>query len=216
MADSAGRALGSIVTKMIQNGRFPYSVFTTFYNACVCSIADYGGEVFGFNSFDSALKIHLRAARAFLGLPKTTPIPGIISEFNLLLPQHRNQVKMVRQYHRMLKMSNARLTQRVFNWDKLLNNRVQTTWYNEVQNIFSLNNMENIFQSNNSFDLKSTLEKLQKSMILAQQNSLVAQCSVKPKLRTFITFKDFYTTPSYISKPLTFVQRKFMARIRLG
>ena len=101
LADSAGRALGSIVTKMIKNGGFPFSVFTTLYQACVCSIADYGGEVFGYNSFDSALKIHLRAARAFLGLAKTTPIPGIISEFNLLLPQYRNHIKMFRQYHRI-------------------------------------------------------------------------------------------------------------------
>ena len=201
---------------MIKKGGFPFSVFTTLYQACVCSIVDYGGEVFGYNSFDSALKIHLRAARAFLGLAKTTPIPGIISEFNLLLPQYRNHIKMVRQYHRILKMSNDRLTRKVFNWDKLLNDRVQTTWYSEVQNIFSLHNMENIFQSNIIFDLKSTLEKLQKSMLLAQQNSLETQCSAKSKLRTFITFKDFYTTPSYISKPLSFVQRKFMAKIRLG
>ena len=53
-------------------------------------------------------------------------------------------------------------------------------------------------------------------MLLAQQISLETQCSAKPKLRNFITFKDFYTTPSYISKPLTFVQQKFMAKIRLG
>ena len=53
-------------------------------------------------------------------------------------------------------------------------------------------------------------------MILAQQNSLKDQCSAKPKLRTFITFKDFYATPSHISKPLTFIQRKFMSKIRLG
>ena len=29
-------------------------------------------------------------------------------------------------------------------------------------------------------------------------------------------FKDFHTTPSYISKPLSFVQRKFLAKLRLG
>ena len=44
LADSAGRALGSITTKMIKNGGFPYNVFCTLYQACVCSIADYGGR----------------------------------------------------------------------------------------------------------------------------------------------------------------------------
>ena len=166
---------------------------------------------FRFTSVDSALKIHLRAARAFLGLAKTTPIPGILSEFNLITPQYRNQTKMVRQYHRLLKMSNDRLTKKVFNWDKMLNDRVQANWYSEVQNIFSNHNLEEIFESSIIFDLKSTLDKLKKSMLLAQQNDLKFQCSTKPKLRTFIKFKDFHTTPPYIKKPLSFIQRKFMA-----
>ena len=87
LADSAGRALSSIITKMIKNGGFPYSIFCTLYQACVCSIADYSSEVFGYESFDSSQKIHLRAARSFLGVPKPTSIPGIISDMNLLLPR---------------------------------------------------------------------------------------------------------------------------------
>ena len=79
---------------------------------------------------------------------------------------------------------------------------VQTTQYSEVQNIFSTNNLQNIFQSNDNFELKTTLEKLQKSKLLNQENSLKTHCALKPKLRTFMTFKDCHTTPSYISKPL--------------
>ena len=45
LADSGGRALGSIITKMIKNCGFPFSVFNTLYQACVCSILDYGGEI---------------------------------------------------------------------------------------------------------------------------------------------------------------------------
>ena len=118
LADSAGRALGSIITKMIKNGGFPYNIFCTLYQACVCSIVDYGGEVFGFKDFDSAQKIHLRAARSFLGVNKTTSIPGTISELNLILPQYRTQLKMVRQYHRVLKCNENNLSKRIFAWDK--------------------------------------------------------------------------------------------------
>ena len=74
LADSAGRALSSIITKMIKNGGFPYNVFCTLYQACVCSISDYGGEIFGFEEYNSAKKIHLRAARSFLGVNKLTEI----------------------------------------------------------------------------------------------------------------------------------------------
>ena len=37
-----------------------------------------------------------------------------------------------------------------------------------------------------------------------------------PKLRTFVKFKDFFSTPSYLTKPLSFIQRKFLAKTRLG
>ena len=63
LAESAWRALGSVITKMIKNGGFPYNVFCTLYDACVCSILEYGGEVFGYNLYDSALQIFLRAGR---------------------------------------------------------------------------------------------------------------------------------------------------------
>jgi hypothetical protein len=66
------------------------------------------------------------------------------------------------------------------------------------------------------FDLKQTIEKLNTNMILKQQNELLVKCSEKPKLRTFIKFKDFYSTPAYLTKPLSFLQRKFIAKIRLG
>ena len=46
-ADSAGRALSSIITKMIKNQGFPFNVYSILYKACVCNISEYGSEVFG-------------------------------------------------------------------------------------------------------------------------------------------------------------------------
>ena len=61
-ADSAGRALSSIITKMIKNQGFPFTVYSILYQACVCSISEYASEVFGFEQYESTLNIHLRAA----------------------------------------------------------------------------------------------------------------------------------------------------------
>ena len=57
--------------------------------------------------------------------------------------------------------------------------------------------------------------KMQKSMLLAQQANIKVECQNKPKLRTFVKFKEFSRTPSYLTKPLSFIQRKFLAKIRL-
>ena len=37
-----------------------------------------------------------------------------------------------------------------------------------------------------------------------------------PKLRTFMTFKVFGSLPAYVSKPLTFMQRRVLGKLRLG
>ena len=68
--EPAGRALSSIITKMIKNSWFPYNVFTKLVDSCVNSITDCGGSVIGFGQYEGPLKIYLRAARAFLGVPK--------------------------------------------------------------------------------------------------------------------------------------------------
>ena len=53
-------------------------------------------------------------------------------------------------------------------------------------------------------------------MLQKQQTFLKAECQNSSKLRTYVKFKDFTCTPSYLTKPLTFIQRKFLAKIRLG
>ena len=217
LADSAGRALGSIITKMIKNGGFPFKVFCLLYEACVCSILEYGGEIFGFDVHDSALQIYLRAARSFLGVPKNSPIHGIISEMNLLLPQFKGQIRMIRQYHRVLKSSGENMSRKVFLWDKSQNEQsIVNTWYNEVKSIFVDNGLSEVFENGLVFDLKQTVDSLKSKMLQKQQNTLQAECSQKPKLRTFVKFKNFSDTPAYLTKPLSFIQRKFLAKLRLG
>ena len=78
------------------------------------------------------------------------------------------------------------------------------------------NGMLNIFESENIFVLKERIEKLNKSMLKRQQAIVKDQCLTSPKLRTFVKFKDFFDTPTYITKPLSFIQRKFLAKVRLG
>ena len=65
-----------------KNKGFPFSVYSTLYQACVCSISQYGAEVYGFKQYDGAFKLHLRAARAFLGLPKNVASFGLVSELD--------------------------------------------------------------------------------------------------------------------------------------
>ena len=110
--NSAGRALSAIITKMIKNSGFPYNVYTNLIDSCVNSITDYGGSVIGFNQNEGPLRIHMRAARAFLGVPKNGVKCAILSEIDWLLPKYRTRLRMIRQLHRMLRMDNDRLSEK--------------------------------------------------------------------------------------------------------
>ena len=74
---------------MIKAGGFTNNVYTKLIVACVDAMSSYGSEVIGYCEYDSANKLFLRAARAFLGVPKNAPIPGIIAEISGLLPHYQ-------------------------------------------------------------------------------------------------------------------------------
>ena len=53
-------------------------------------------------------------------------------------------------------------------------------------------------------------------MLLSQQNIIKNECESKPKLRTFVIFKDYKTLPPHVGKPLSFLERKTLSKLRLG
>ena len=216
LSESAGRALGGIITKMIKNGGFPSNVYRILYETCVCSISDYGSEIFGFQQYSSIEKLHSRAIRAYLGVPKTTPVAGLRSEMNWLEPSSRTQLRMIRMYHRVLSMKDNLLTKKILLWDlKIAETSTFNTWSDEVANIFSSNEAKDTF-STNFFNIKTTIELLRKSLLSKDQESLKEQCLNLPKLRTYNSISSFSVDKEYLLKPLSFIQRKSMAKLRLG
>ena len=218
LAESGSRALGTVIAKMIKHGGFSYNIYSMLYDTCVTSILDYSAALTGFKSYESLEKVQMRAIRAFLGLPKNACNAGVMSEVSMLAPRYRTQLTMIRHYHRMLKMDNTRLTKKIFLWDKNLNDHQQvSTWFSEIRSIFESNGLNSVLVPNAGlFDLRPTINIIKKSMFERQAADLREECSNKPKLRTFMLFKDFNVEPSYISKNLNFQERRLLAKTRLG
>ena len=212
LSDSAGRALSSIFSKAIKHGGLPYITYTTLIECCVNSIAQYSSEVWGFESRDPTLKIHLRAARFFLGLPKNAPIPAILSDIDWLEPVRETQIKMIRQFHRIMKMENTRLTKVILLWDRKFSERYDhlSTWSSETKAIFQNYELGYFSDNFNLFPLKETIGTLKSKMKVKQVAELKLKCSSKPQLRTYVKIKDFDQTPPFLKKPLSFIQRKFL------
>ena len=63
---------------------------------------------------------------------------------------------------------------------------------------------------------QTVIAQLKESMRIKQNVDVKASCLEKPKLRTYVTFMEFGVTPSYVTKPMSFILRKYLALIRLS
>ena len=216
-ADSAGRALGSLITKMVKNKGFPYNMYSILYQACICSISLYGSEVYGYSKFDSLSNLQHRAIRAFLGMPKNVTTYGLVSEFDWLLPQFMGQIKMIQHFHRLMNTAHDKILYKVYKWDYSLNmtGRI-TTWVSEVKTILHDHDLGSVFNLQQTFPCKTVVAQLKESMKKSQAEMIKTECEGKPKLRTFMKFKDFDLLPPHIGKPLSFLKRKIISQLRLG
>ena len=202
---------------MIKNQGFPFSIYSILYQSCVCSISQYGGEVLGFEQYEASFKLHLRAARAFLGLPKNVTSFGLVSELDWLLPHFQTRIKMIQYFNRIMNTPSNRLMYRVYIWDRKLNeNEGINTWSGEVKSILNEHNLGDIFEKQQMFPSKTTIAQLRSSMYKKQLELVKIECESKPKLRTFLLFKDFRNLPPHVGKPLSFVERRIISKLRLG
>ena len=94
-------------------------------------------------------------------------------------------------------------------------NGTKNCWSTEVKDIFSKNNLGHVF-STFPFNIKATIDSQSHSLLRKAQTKWKNDCNNMPKLRTYVKMDDFFRSKSYLSKPLSFVQRKFLAKFRLG
>ena len=91
-----------------------------------------------------------------------------------------------------------------------------SSWTSEVKNIFYACGLSDTFDTETMFPLTSTIEEIKEKFKTDQAHYLKNECMQQRKLRTFNKFKLFGTTPAYVTKPMSFYQRKLFAKLRLG
>ena len=139
------------------------------FDTTVCSVLDYGLEVWGFDAKESVTKIHLRAARSFQGLPKLATSDAVHSEICWQEPVYRKQVRMVRQLFRIMKMKDDRLAKRIYAWDMLVtdHHHIQT-WSSEVRDVLLNHNQGSVMEPVVNFCPQSVITDLKESMLVKQ------------------------------------------------
>ena len=86
LSDSAGRALGRVITKCKTLRDCGYKTFTKLFDAGVLSILNYGAEIWGYGNFSKCDNVINRAMRYFLGVhifAPTAPLYGDMAWLSL-------------------------------------------------------------------------------------------------------------------------------------
>ena len=82
---------------------------------------DYASGVWGYKNYDKPNVIQNRAQRAFLGVHRFTSNVVVNGDMGWTSPVVRRKINILRLWNRLEKMSDTRLTKRIYLWDKTQN-----------------------------------------------------------------------------------------------
>ena len=211
LANSAGRALGGIISKYKKLRGLGFNTYTTLYEAGVTPILDYCSGVWGSQKFGQIDAIQNRAIRFYLGIHRFAPNLAINGDVGWISSQVRRKVNMLRLWNRMMKLDSERLTKKVFMWD--WNRRKSVgNWSSDVYNIFQDLGMLNVYRDLSTINIATAKIKLHES---CRQNWKVEILNV-PKLRTYCIFKSTFETEPFVYRIHDRRKRSLLSQFRCG
>ena len=116
---------------------------------------------------------------------------------------------MLRLWNRFILMPNNRMVKKIFIWDKTFCNN---NWNSELKSIMEKIGMTEDYNNTRLVDLKIA----EKILRLKAANDWKNELPTKPKLRTYITFKENYGTEDFARCCHDRLQRSLIAQIRSG
>ena len=80
LSKGAGRALGSIISKIHNFKEFGFRSFEKLYNSCVVPILDYCSSVWGYRKLQTIDNVQNRTMRYFLGVHRLAPTLALVGD----------------------------------------------------------------------------------------------------------------------------------------
>ena len=100
LADSAGRALRSVISKFYSFKNIGYSTFSKLYDTTVWPILDYCSSIWSFKNI--------------LGVHKNAPSLAVQGEIGWILPEFKYYVSMLRLWNKLISLDPTRITRVIF------------------------------------------------------------------------------------------------------
>ncbi len=209
LSSAAGRALGGVINKVKWNKDLGYKTYTRLIDSCVVPIILYASGVWGQKLYKCCEDVILRACRYYMGVHRLTPIPGIQGDMGWLNCKSRWALEAIRLYNRLMRMDCSRLDKRIFNFDK---ERCRNNWSASFKKLLDDLDLTRFWNESNIIPLDLAENKLWDRFKVDWEH----QCRTKPKLRTYIKFKNDVNVANHISCNMSKYERSLISQLRLG
>ena len=151
--------------------------------------------------------------RYYLGVHSLIPLPALYGEMGWLRTKYRHYIHVIRFWNRLVNMGNHRLTKHIFQFDALFSLTGKRNWLYDVNTIIQLlSSPENVFENFVACDILNVKNKT----ILLMEQEWKRQILNKPKLRKYITFKENFAIPAYVSTIIHKPHRSIFAQFCCG
>ncbi len=208
LASAAGRASAAIISRFKSFKNAGFNTFSKIYNSHVIPIMDYSSGIWGYSKSEEVDNIQNRATKYYLGVYQRAHIFAIQGDIGWTRSKVRQQVAMLRLWNKLSQMSEDRLTKNVFNWDYNL----CKNWSYEIKEIFYSINMQQIYNTKYLCNIV-TFEAKCKEL---DEYQWLLSLTTKPKLRTYIEYKQTFGTDEYVKYCLSRRGRSLIAQTRIS
>ncbi len=166
-------------------------------------------NLIGLKHFKCCEDVLLRANRYYMGVHRFAPIPGIQRDMGWLDCKSRWAIEAVRLYNRFIDMNPNRLNKSVFIQDKTATGH---NWHKQFKLLLDDCNVANFWQNGQQVPLDLFKNRIEERFAADWEH----HCARKPKLCTYVTFKDGPVTASHISCNMPKYERSLISQLRLG
>ena len=211
LAESAGRALGAIRSKLKYLKECGFQSFDTLFNCGVLSICDYSAGVWGTKRFEKIEQVLYRGARYFLGVHRFASIDAILGDLGWLSAKTRHKILNMKLWNRLCNLPQSRITHRVFLWDLLYSTK-RGSWSANAKHILSDVGCQHVFNDIVPCDIEYI-----KTVLAEHDHSDWDTSRYKSdKLRYYNLYKGNKDTEDYVKLPVLKYHRSLFAQFRCG
>jgi hypothetical protein len=175
----------------------------------VSTIIENAAEIWGYKDNAKCEKVHERAAQYYLGVHSKAPLLALTGDIGWMTAKLHRHIKMAKYWNRLINMENHRLTKTIFLYDKTV---CKINWSSEVKLLFENVDMSINFDNMTEIDVDVFVNK----SMSEHNDQWKSNISVKPKLRSYVKFKDSFIAENYVKHCQSRRKHSLLAQFRLG